>query len=353
MKRKILRTLGGAFALLLVLTAGEQQVFRFGADEAQAAILGDFPARDDRATPQQVLDQVAGQGDELTLLAAGDVAECGREDTLGQVWPALTYDLGLPVEVDRDGAGALRTAALADRYPDDLVLGLGDLAYHRGTRAEFDTCFDPLWGALVPRLLPTPGNHEYRVPGANGYYEYWGQQAGADRTGHYALTWRNWLLLSLNSEDDADEGSAQRAWLDAQLAAHPDACVLAYFHKPAWSLRDRSGSEAARALFARLEEAGATAVLNGHNHFYERTRPLDAAGQPAPEGLIGFTIGVGGETSHATPAKASTARAIFGETGLLRLTLGQDSLGWDFLSAGDGEDLDSGLIPCRARGQDA
>lgn len=350
MKRLILRTLGGLFALLLLLTLGEAQIFRYGADRLRAALAPAPVTRADRAPPQALLDGLAHDPAELTLLAAGDVAECARHDALGQFWPALTGDLGLPIASDDSASLARDTATLAAATPGALVLGLGDLAYHRGTTTEYETCFDPLWGALVPRMLPTPGNHDYRTIQATGYYDYWRQQAGAGQEGYYAVRWQNWLLLSLNSEVDAAPGSAQAEWLEAQLAAAPEACVLAYFHKPAWSLRERVHSEAARALFARLDRAGATAVLNGHNHFYERTLPLDPEGQPARDGLVGFTIGVGGETSGPAPLAPTTARAIFGAPGLLEITLQEGALSWDFLRAPDGAALDSGQIPCRARG---
>lgn len=283
----------------------------------------------------------------LTLLAAGDIADCPARSGLANVFPTTAYVLGLPSAFDLSNVLATKTAALAENWADAPILALGDLAYNSGTPAEFAECFDPVWGGLNDRTLPTPGNHEYITPGAFGYFDYWGARAGPDRRGYYALETAGWLILSLNSEIEAGPGSDQSLWLQDRLDVAPDKCVLAFYHKPAHSLRRRGDSENAVALFQQLQRGGATAVLNGHNHFYERTFPLDASGQIDPTaGTRTFIVGSGGRISKDRQAVATTEKAVFQTTGLLRLELGERRYQWWYHDAETGTVLDTGAADC-------
>src|SRR5207245_3146147 len=89
------------------------------------------------------------QSQEFLLLGAGDIASC------------------------RNLAGARATSKLLEEIPG-TVFALGDLAYEKGTTADFQNCYDPTWGRLKARTRPSPGNHEYalHVP-ATGYFHYW------------------------------------------------------------------------------------------------------------------------------------------------------------------------------------
>ncbi|MCA0938495.1 metallophosphoesterase [Salipiger pacificus] len=306
---------------------------------------------DSGATPQDVLNAVVdAEGDPLTLLAVGDIANCAEAPGLASAFPVSANLLGLASAFDPATAPAVPTVELMAQWPNVPVLALGDLVYSSGKPVEFSDCFDPLWKDNRARTLPTPGNHEYNTPDAFGYYQYWGERAGLGDLGYYATHHGNWLILSLNSETDASPGSPQALWLKKTLAASPEACVLAFYHRPAYSLMERGGRDNAVALFRQLEQAGASVVLNGHNHFYERTLPLDAEGSPdAENGTVSFTVGTGGETSREMPTLDTTAKAIFGHLGVLRLELGQDGYRWWFEDAESGATLDAGQAPCILR----
>ena len=56
------------------------------------------------------------------------------------------------------------TAALVQRYPQALVIPLGDNAGQSGTTAEY-ACYDQSWGAFKSRTYPTVGNHESNLGG--------------------------------------------------------------------------------------------------------------------------------------------------------------------------------------------
>ena len=66
--------------------------------------------------------------------------------------------------------------------------------------------------------------------------------------GYYSFDLGAWHIVALNSEIDNNPGSEQDLWLRADLAAHPNVCTLAYWHKPRWSSGDH-GSGASAPLF--------------------------------------------------------------------------------------------------------
>lgn len=341
-------------ATLFLVAALEYQLFGYAASVIRheiRALTGSEVAQD---TPADVLAAHGGaNGRSLSFLAAGDIARCARTDLPGRILPATSEQFGFRGTMSPDHADAASSADFAAGLPDLPVLAVGDLVYARGTPGEFSECFDATWGKLHARILPAPGNHEYGTPGAFGYFDYWGAQAGPDRRGYYAVHWRNWLMLSLNSEVDASPGSPQAEWLAQELKNAPDACVMAFFHKPAHSLQGkRRGMENASHLFALLQQAGGSFVINGHNHLYERTAPLDAAGAvDADHGMISFTVGTGG-IQGAGPAGAlpeQTGAAIFGTVGLLRVELTADSFAWWFHQSSDGVVMDQGTAPCVGR----
>ena len=41
-------------------------------------------------------------------------------------------------------------------------------------------------GTLQGRTKPTVGNHEYRTPGASGYFDYFGAAAGEPGEGYFS-----------------------------------------------------------------------------------------------------------------------------------------------------------------------
>lgn len=358
--RKLMSRLGKGLAAVLgglfLLTAVEYQLFAYAASVLRHELSVMITAPTLKTGPAEVL--AAHQGSDrtrLSFLAVGDIARCARTDIPGRLLPATSEQLGLRGTMVPYHADPASSAQLAGLWPDFPVLALGDLVYARGTPGEFSECYHSAWGGLRPRILPAPGNHEYGTPGAFGYFDYWGAQAGPARLGYYALHWGNWLMLSLNSEVDASPGSRQAVWLAKELENAPGACVMAFFHKPAHSLQGpRRDMKNGALLFSQVQQAGGSFVLNGHNHFYERTLPLDDAGTVDLErGTVSFTIGTGGiegPTNHQGTLPAQTATAIFGTIGLLRLELSNDGFAWWFHQAADAVVLDQGRAPCRSRG---
>jgi hypothetical protein len=249
-----------------------------------------------------------------TLLAVGDIASCASN-------------------------GDEQTAALVSRIPGTIAV-LGDIAYENGSEADFANCFGPSWGKLVPRVKAALGNHEYNTSGAAPAIRLF----GLPPNGWYSYSLGAWHVVVLNSNCSEVRGcgrnSPQARWLEADLAAHPARCTLAYWHHPRFS-SGLHGSDVAYAPFWDiLARAKADLVLQGHDHDYERFAPL--------KGIRSFVVGTGGKSHYPTllPRPGSMVRNST-TFGVLRLTLRPTGYDWRFLPAGKGTFTDAGTGQCR------
>ncbi len=104
------------------------------------------------------------------LVGAGDIASC-------------------------DSKGDTATAKLLGSIPG-TVFTAGDNAYQEGTLYQFNHCYDPTWGLYEARTKPAVGNHEYRTPGASGYFDYFGARAGRPGKGYYSYNRGAWHVIA-------------------------------------------------------------------------------------------------------------------------------------------------------------
>ena len=229
---------------------------------------------------------------------------------------------------------------------------LGDTVYEDGTPAEYANCYSPSWGRHKGRTRPAVGDHEYRTPGAAGYFGYFGAAAGEPGKGYYSYDLGSWHVVVLNSgcsQVSCSAGSAQEQWLRADLAARNQACTVAYWHNPLFT----SGSVhrptvAVRPLFQALYEAGAEIVLGGDNHNYERFAPQDPNGNADPtRGIRHFVVGTGG-VGHYTfgPIQPNSEVRNDDTFGVLKLTLHPGSYEWEFVPEAGRTFTDSGTGTC-------
>ena len=249
-----------------------------------------------------------------TLLAVGDIASCSSN-------------------------GDEQTAALVSKLPGPIAV-LGDIAYENGSASDFANCFEPSWGKLVPRIRAALGNHEYNTGTAavairlfrlpqNGWYSY---SLGA------------WHVIVLNSNcsqvGGCERGSPQWRWLQADLAAHPSRCTLAYWHHPRFSSGIHGSDVTVAPFWDLLARAKADVVLQGHDHDYERFAPI--------RGIRSFVVGTGGRSHYPTllPQPGSMVRNST-TFGVLRLTLRPTGYDWRFLPVRGSTFTDAGTSVCR------
>ena len=272
------------------------------------------------------------------ILAAGDIGDCTRttDNATGQLISTLS----------------------------GTVMPLGDNAYTNGTPTEFANCYDPAWGNAKNRTRPVAGNHDYYNPGAtknaDGYFGYFGSAAGDPSKGYYDFVLGSWLIIVLNTGTENPNfiaaGSAQEQWLRAELASHTEPCTLALFHHPQFSTL--AGRPFIRPettpIWQALYEGGADLVLNGHDHTYQRFKPMRPDGTAdAQFGIRQITVGTGGgESLYAFDSTVTNPNLEVRNSdtwGVLKLTLHSNSYDWQFIRATGGTFTDSGSGNCHGR----
>jgi hypothetical protein len=261
------------------------------------------------------------------LVGAGDIADC------------------------KDLSGAEATAKLLEQIPG-TIMAVGDLAYPDGTKENF-ACYEKTWGRVKSRTRPAAGNHEFHSAGATVYFNYFGAAAGDPRNGYYSYELGGWHIVVLNSEcsdiGGCDAASRQVQWLRADLAAHPAACTLAYWHKPLFSSGSAHGNDyEMKAFWQALYDAHAAVVINGHDHNYERFAPQNPEGaSDAARGIREFVVGTGGKNHRPILlAKPNSESRNADAYGVLKLTLRPGAYDWQFVPEAGKSFADSGTGKC-------
>jgi hypothetical protein len=275
---------------------------------------------------------VSSDGKTFVLVGAGDIASC------------------------KDPEGARATAKLLEKIPG-TVFAAGDLAYEKGSTAEFKNCYDPTWGEFKARTRPTLGNHEYADRTASGYFQYWGKQAGPAGKGYYSYDLGSWHIVALNTNcysrilGGCAAGSPQELWLKADLGEHPDACILAYGHHALFSsgvFKSHAVHPELKDLWRDLYAAHAALVLAGHEHSYERFAPQDPDGRAdSVNGIREIVVGTGGRSHDPLGFALDNSEVRNTDTyGVLKLTLTPGHYTWEFIPAEGKAFTDSGSADC-------
>jgi hypothetical protein len=201
--------------------------------------------------------------------------------------------------------------------------------------------------------LPAVGNHEYKTRNAGGYFSYFGAVAGGPSgKGYYAYDLGAWHLITLNSNCKPAGGcgtdSPQGRWLQADLQAHQNKCVLAYWHHPLFSSGSNHTSSV-KPFWDLLYAYHADVVLNGHEHFYERMALQDPSGNfDRYHGMREFIAGTGGYSHHATSTPWYNSKVLNNTTfGVLELTLHPTSYDYQFVPEAGQAFSDAGAAICR------
>jgi acid phosphatase type 7 len=246
----------------------------------------------------------------------------------------------------------LRTADLTRAIAPAAVIVAGDIQYEAGQLDDYRSTqgYAGSWGRLdlFGRSYPVPGNHEYG-DGANdgwaatggGYFDYWGSKARPSAASYYSFEVNlpaggSWHVVVLNSfcvyppAPLCTGTSAQADWLRSDLAAHPTLCTLAVFHEPLFATRaPHAGKAAMRPLWDVMDDRGVDIVVSGHNHAYERFKPMRADGSlNYSTGIRSTIVGTGGRSLIAFSGAVAPNSAYRDDRhfGVLKLRLTQS--GW-------------------------
>jgi hypothetical protein len=189
-------------------------------------------------------------------------------------------------------------ARIAANVPD-LVLHTGDIVYPNGAQREFDECFFRPYGSLLERVVlwPAPGNHDLIHHAGRAYFDNFALPrngpAGLAPERVYSFAYGDALFASVDS-NLSEETLRQRVapWLLQTLGAGKWRWRFVFFHHPPYSTGMHGPDQGIRrALVPAFQQAGVDVVFNGHDHAYERSRPL--------EGVLYIVTGAGGSDLYA------------------------------------------------------
>jgi hypothetical protein len=224
----------------------------------------------------------------------------------GTIRIAVIGDYGLA------SPGEQGVANLVKSWHPDLVVTTGDNNYPIGSRETIDLNIGQFYyqfiapyageygaGAEQNRFFPALGNHDWVDPGARAYLDYF-TLPGNER--YYGVARGPVHLFILDSMPGEPDGigatSKQAAWLRQGFAAAVEPWKLVVAHHPPFSSGPHGPTPALQWPFGKW---GATAVLSGHDHIYERI---------LRDGVVYFVNGLGGSVRYAAgkPVKGSQVR---------------------------------------------
>jgi hypothetical protein len=210
-----------------------------------------------------------------------------------------------------DNADEAAVAKLVASWKPDFVVTVGDNNYDGPGKndvdigkyyASFIGNYKGSYGAGSPtnRFWPSPGNHDWDANALRDYVEYF-TLPGNERYYDKALGLVH--LFAVDSDDREPDGitptSTQGQWLKGALAASTACYKVVYFHHAPYT--SGNGNGPTPEMRWPFKDWGATVVISGHEHLYER---LEIGGQ------LYLIDGLGGDSPYAfgTPVAGSKVR---------------------------------------------
>ncbi len=267
-------------------------------------------------------------------------------------------------------------ADLIDSRDPRLTIAAGDLIHGDNAKRSAYREFSHEWKPLRGEIMPTPGNHDRKQAADDnwnfdGYFSYWYSKGlTRSRIGRPNRSWASydvgtWHMVNLNSNCNTVNCTLtgpQIRWLLRDLKKdreNPETkCLLAYMHHPRFSAGVARGRTGDRMLVSNLWEVlyryRADILVTGHQHYYERYRPLNPGGMPDPTGITQYITGTGGAIARtpysSVDVSAAGAQASIRSLGATFFQLGRNSYTSSFRTIKDNR-RDRLATPVRCHGQ--
>lgn len=233
-------------------------------------------------------------------------------------------------------------AVLHQRFKYVAVVLTGDNLYGSERPQDFRRKFEQPYKALLDRgvkFYASLGNHDQRE---QRYYKLFNMGGNLYYTFNPAAEVRFFALETSYPEPE------QIAWLEEELKKSTSKWKIAFFHHPLYSSGGRHGSDLRlRAVLEPLfVKHDVSVVLQGHDHFYERTTPQ--------KDITYFVIGAGGKLRDGNIDRRSgiTAKGFDTDLTFMAAEIIDDQMFFNVISR-TGQLVDSGIITRRQAGSPA
>jgi predicted phosphodiesterase len=289
------------------------------------------------------------------LAEAGDLnarTSPGPFRVSGQQAAKQTEAVALPLKPGSVRFGVIGDSGTGDRAQYDVaeemlriqrftqfnfVIMLGDNLYGGSSPSDyldkFERPYKPLLDAGV-KFYASLGNHDN-----SNEISYAPFHMGGNRYYTFTQGTAQFFVLDSNYMD-----GGQLGWLAQELQKSAAPWKIGYFHHPLFSAGKKHGGnlDLRAALEPLFEKFGVQVVLSGHDHIYERTKPLG--------GTVYFILGNSGQLRpHGLAPDAQEAAGYDVDLCFMVAEIAGDSFYFQTISRGGGI-IDSGVIPRNPRG---
>ena len=193
-----------------------------------------------------------------------------------------------------------------------FILTTGDNAYSDGGYTEFDTKVFQVYRDVFKKVgvFPTLGNHDYNTSNGAPYLDLFDLPTHAWRSSdtecYYSFDYGNAHFVALDSNaplnvDDGAAGDDMFDWLRADLSQSAQRWkIVAFHHAPYTTGPHGSDSRVQSKLVPIFEAYGVNLVVTGHDHTYQRTKPLRGGQVTTVEagGIVYVVSGAGEMASY-------------------------------------------------------
>lgn len=164
------------------------------------------------------------------------------------------------------------------KYKTDFTVFNGDIIADASVKSQWDSWFNAGSAYLENNLvLHALGNHDAK--GTPTFLNNFESPVVNNQSLYYAVVYANAIFITLNSEDASN--TAQFNWLKSTLrAAKADPTIqwkIVSFHRPFYTVGSHAGEMNSQysTWWKAFDDNGVDLVLNGHDHMYERTKPIN------------------------------------------------------------------------------
>ena len=179
---------------------------------------------------------------------------------------------------------ASKTVANIQKVNPDIILSLGDMSYTSSA-----DCWLQEIAPIKDKMMISEGNHD-------GNYEDYMAAFGIT-TPWYSKSIPQAVFISVNTEEDLDEGSEQLQFIEKTLTESQAPWKITFMHKPSITYGHHPSSDGAPDTLLPLYDKTKTSIeFSGHNHFMQEIVPTNAGPVKAlaGEGTAHIVSGGGG-----------------------------------------------------------
>lgn len=197
------------------------------------------------------------------------------------------------------------------KYDPEFTLLTGDIVYFRGAEGDYlPKYFQPYQDLIDDQVFfPTLGNHDILTWLGKPYFRFFelptGNVEAASR--YYQFSYGDVDFFGLDSNQAFTKILPQYRWVKNALAASTAKWKVVFFHHPPFSAGQHGDDKGVQEhLVPLFEQYGVDVVFAGHEHNYERIKPMRLDGN-AGRPITYIVTGGGGTDLRPVGKNARTA----------------------------------------------